>query len=56
MRSLLSDPEEGVQEQAICTLRNLCMDAPDHISAAFLWAGSDLLVAMEEKLDPSRCV
>jgi len=54
MRSLLSDPEEGVQEQAICTLRNLCMDAPEHITAAFEWAGPDLLAAMEEKLDPSR--
>ncbi len=29
--------------------------AADHIMAAYEWGGADVLVALEEKLDPSRC-
>eukprot|EP00798_Chlamydomonas_sp_ICE-L_P026108 gene26108-11823_t len=54
MRALLNDEDEQVQEQAICTLRNLCMDSPNHITAVFDWAGADLLAILEEKLDPCR--
>lgn len=40
------------------TLRCMRVGAPaaaDHIMAAYEWGGADVLVALEEKLDPSRC-
>ncbi|KAG1679659.1 hypothetical protein FOA52_006176 [Chlamydomonas sp. UWO 241] len=56
MRALLNDADADVQEQAVCTLRNLCMDSEEHIGAVLEWASADLLVCLEEKLDPSSAV
>lgn len=56
MHRLLTDADEPVVEQAVCILRNLCMETPENITAALAWAGPELLVVLEEKLDPSRCV
>ncbi|MEW5311239.1 MAG: hypothetical protein WDW38_002971 [Sanguina aurantia] len=54
MQRLLTDVDEPVVEQAVCILRNLCMETPSNITAALAWAGPELLVVLEEKLDPSR--
>lgn len=56
MRALLRDCP-GVQEKALCLLRNLLYDSHDIIQSVLQWAGGELLQEVHDKLlDEQRYV
>lgn len=56
MHALLRDESTGVQEKALCLLRNLLYDSQDIIQLVLQWTGGELLAAVHDKLDAQRCV
>lgn len=54
MRALLRDESAGVQEKALCLLRNLLYDSHDIIQSVLQWAGGELLTEVHDKLDTQR--
>ena len=53
MQALLRDCEPGVQDQAVALLQNLCKASGSGLEQVLGWSEGELLVLLEEMLDPS---